>query len=623
MDSAPPSRRAFWTTAKVLLNYKRQLALSLLGAVIAGLCFGAGLGMVLPVMKILLEQQQTLDVLIHNYIGGGAEATGTLADHIGDWLAGRVPADPFHAFIGVMAIVAVLTVVGNFGRFIHGYIALTVAHRATMLWRNRLFDRLVHAPLAEAMYAGSSKQVSRLIHDTNHLTVGYNALIGSTVVELTKMTAALSLAFVINWQLTLVALAGAPLIGLLANYFGRRIRRAVKGVLERAGEMVGIASAALAHLRVVKTHGAEGYERRRFRCVTRDIYHQQMRMRKAQALASPANEVISLMGVLAVAVIAAWFVLRQNTPPEEFFAVMAMLIGAGSSVKPLTRVHTKLKEAEAGAQRVMAAYNLPIEPTEPKVRSRYPSLPRHSRSIVFDRIHYTYPGNERPALVDVNLTVEHGQRIAIVGGNGSGKTTLLSMLPRLLEPDEGRVLIDGVDIAGVNLRSLRDQMAVVTQEPALFAGTIAQNITYGRGWIRQERIEAAARAAYAHEFITELSRGYQTRLAEHGVGLSGGQRQRLCLVRAILRQPAILILDEATSQIDVDSEEKINRALREFSRGRTTFVIAHRFSTVIDADLIVLMDDGRILDLGPHDDLIRRCPPYRILAQTQLVPAEA
>ncbi len=622
MQPPEENRRAFWTAAKVLLNYKRQLALVLLGAVIAGGAFGAGLGMILPIMKILLEQQQTLDVVVYEYLGGGPEGTGRLRDQVGDFLAARVPPDPLHAFIAVMGVVAVLTVVGNLGRYMHGFISLTVAHRATMVWRNRLFDRLVHAPLTESMYDGSSKQVSRLIHDTGHLTVGFKAIIGRSVVELTKMLAALTLAFLINWQLTLVALAGAPLIGLLANYFGRRIRRAVTGVLEHAGRMVGIATAALSNPRVVKTHGAEAYERRRFRCVTREIFREQMKMRQAQALASPVNEVISLCGVLAVAIIAAWFVLRQGTPPEEFFAVMAMLIGAGSSVKPLTRVHTELKEAEAGAQRVIAACSLPVEPVKPAERSKLPLLPRHSRNVSFDRVCYTYPGNERPALDDVSLDVTHGQRIAIVGGNGSGKTTLLSMVPRLLDPDEGHVYIDGVDIRTVNLRSLRNQMAVVTQEPALFAGTIADNIAYGQRWISRDRIEAAAQAAYAHEFITSLSHGYDTHLAEHGVGLSGGQRQRLCLARAILREPAILILDEATSQIDVDSEEKINRALREFSEGRTTFVIAHRFSTVIDADIIVLMDDGRIVDLGPHDELIRRCEHYRILAQTQLVPAE-
>ena len=223
-------------------------------------------------------------------------------------------------------------------------------------------------------------------------------------------------------------------------------------------------------------------------------------------------------------------------------------------------------------------------------------------------------------MCDVTLDVEHGQLLAVVGPNGSGKTTLVSLLPRLLDPCEGHVIIDGVDVATASLRSLRDQMAVVTQQSVIFEGTVADNIAYGHRHVSLKQIVSAARTAHADRFIEEMPQAYQTILGEDGSGLSGGQRQRICIARAVLRDPAVLILDEATSQIDAESEAQINEALDQIRRGRTTFVIAHRLSTVIDADRIVVMDEGRIADMGCHDELLRRCALYRTLTRTQLQP---
>ena len=242
--------------------------------------------------------------------------------------------------------------------------------------------------------------------------------------------------------------------------------------------------------------------------------------------------------------------------------------------------------------------------------------------MVVERVSFHYPGKARAAVDGVDLHVNFGQTVAIVGSNGSGKTTLLSLLVRLFSPTSGRVLIDGTDIAGVDLRNLRSQIAVVTQQTILFEGTIADNIAYGRRHVPMEKIIAASKAAYADEFIRNIPLGYLAKLGEDGTGLSGGQKQRIAIARAILRDPAILILDEATSQIDADSEAKINLAVRELHRGRTIFIIAHRLSTVIDADLIVVMADGKIEDQGTHTELLTRCRTYQLLTQTQLLRPE-
>ncbi|MCC5830246.1 MAG: ABC transporter ATP-binding protein [Phycisphaeraceae bacterium] len=594
------------------------LTIGIVAVVVSSLCFGAGLGMVLPVMHLLLQEQHTLDELVFRYIGGGPERGVGFLHDAGDMLASVVADDPFRAFLQVIGIVLLLTVVGNASRYVHGIMAITIAHRAAMIWRGRLFRHQLRLPYPVLMAQGFTNSISRVLNDTAKLTAGYQAILGRAALEVGKMIAALTAAFIINWRLTLMALLVGPLIALVTGYAGRRIRKATRKVLESVREILGVARESLSHPKVVKVHDAESYEGLRFRRADQKIYEQQMVVRHARAMLSPVNEVLSLLGVMIVAVIAAWFVLRQNTPAEEFLAVMGALIAAGSSVKPLTNLHSELREADVGAERLMEAMASPTEPLDPASSRHLPVLPRHHRSIEFSGVLYRYPGAAAAALDGVDLHIQHGLRVAVVGANGSGKTTLLSLVPRLLEPDRGCVRIDGVDIAGCNLRLLRRQIAVVTQESVLFSDTIARNIAYGMMGAPLADVERAARVAHAHEFIEPLPDGYNTMLGDGGSGLSGGQQQRICIARAILRDPAILILDEATSQVDAESEEKINAVLREFSVGRTTFIIAHRLSTVIDCDLIVVMDRGRIIAQGTHEQLLEHCTAYRLLTQTQL-----
>ncbi|HHN77416.1 MAG TPA: ATP-binding cassette domain-containing protein, partial [Phycisphaerales bacterium] len=283
-----------------------------------------------------------------------------------------------------------------------------------------------------------------------------------------------------------------------------------------------------------------------------------------------------------------------------------------------------IHQSAAAAERIVQMLHEPIEPGHDR---RLPKLPRHTRSITLEHVTVTYPGAERPAIRDISIEIPHGQTLAIVGPNGSGKTTLLGLVPRLFDPDgvkthldepQGVVRIDGVDIRTVSVRSLRRQIGVVTQETVLFAGTIAQNIAYGAEGVSHEKIVDAAKKARAHEFI-EAKGGYDTVVGERGLTLSGGQRQRIAIARAILRDPSILILDEATSMIDAESEGQISEALAEFAAGRTTLVVAHRLSTVINADRIAVLDKGELVDVGVHGELLERCAVYRQIAERQLI----
>ena len=345
-----------------------------------------------------------------------------------------------------------------------------------------------------------------------------------------------------------------------------------------------------------------------------------MRMRRAKAITSPLIESLAITSVLGVAIFAAWIVLRRGQPPEQFMSVLVMLCAAAASLKPLSNLSTTLYQASAAAERIMAMWKAPVEPIGVHAHGEPTRLGRLERSTRFDHVTYHYPGQDEPALDDVTLEVKHGETVAIVGANGSGKTTLVSLLPRVLVPTSGRVLFDDTDISTVDLAHLRDQIAVVTQETVLFGGSIHDNIAYGREAVPRREVEAAAHAAMAHDFITALADGYDTELGERGTGLSGGQAQRIAIARAILRKPTLLILDEATSQIDADSESQINQALRHLRHQRTTLAVAHRLSTVLEADRIVVMEAGRILDIGPHEALLDRCELYQTLVRTQMYP---
>jgi ABC-type multidrug transport system fused ATPase/permease subunit len=630
--SAPPDRTArgparrlhaprdpFWISAKVLLEYKRQIAILLLASTLAAVCWGAGIAMVLPMFTIFLDSRQNLpDFLLQRLVDAPGRSDWLRA--LGHYAAAHVPQGRYAGFLTVMGVIAVLTFIGCIARYVHELMSITVASRATQVWRNRCFRHLIRVPLVKLGQTGSTDYISRISNDTRVVEFGYQTIVGKPLHETFKAVAALTCAMFINWKLAIFAVVSAPLLLGLLRWFGKRILRAAKAALGHRGRMLSALHESLGALSVVKVHDAEGYERRRFSRINQDLFAEEMKMRQAKAISSPLVEYLTVIGVLVLASVAAYFVLQKQVDPAEFIAVLSLLAGASGCVRPLSQVGTQLYESSSAAARVLEIFDLPVEPVGLDDRRHAADLPRHRRDIAFEQVTFSYPGQDRAAVGAVSLHVPFGHSVAIVGSNGSGKTTLLHLLSRLLDPEQGRVLIDGVDIATVNLRSLRSQIAVVTQQSVLFEDTIAGNITYGRRYESLDRVVAAARAAFADEFISALPRGYQTPLGEDGSGLSGGQRQRICIARAILRDPAILILDEATSQIDADSEAKINQALRTFRHGRTTFVIAHRLSTVVDADLIVVMDDGRIVAQGTHAQLLETCDIYRTLNLTQLQP---
>ncbi len=607
----------FWQSAKLLLNYRRQLTLAAIGLIVSTLTFGSGISLILPMLQLILREQKTLPQIIETYVTSPDRAE--FIRNLGQHLINVVPADRFTGFVFIMVVILVLNAIGGVARFVHEYLTITVSSRATMVWRDRIYAHLIQVPALLPTQQGYADMINRLVNDTRILADGLQMVMGRALSEICKMLVALVIAWIIDWRIAALATIGGPVMFGLFRKFGRKIQRASRAAMSERGRMTGAVNEVLSGLSVVKVHNAEGYERRRFRRLAKSLFGEEMRMRAVKAYSSPLVEFLTIFGMVALASTAAWMIIHGRVDVERFIAVLAMLGFAASGIKPVSNLNGTIHESAAAAERLAEMLELPAEESDEDRKSRrFTPLPAHSQSIRFENAGFKYQGQDRLAVADANLTVKFGQTIAIVGTNGSGKSTLLNLLPRLTEPTTGRVFIDDIDISEVSLRSLRRQIAVVTQQTILFNSTIADNIAYGRRYESLDKIRAASEAAYAHEFIEALPQGYKTMLGEDGSGLSGGQRQRLCIARAILRDPAILILDEATSQIDAESEAKINRALREFRHGRTTFIIAHRLSTVVDADLIVVMDSGRIIDQGKHGELMGRCAIYQMLTQTQL-----
>jgi subfamily B ATP-binding cassette protein MsbA len=608
----------FWTTATDLLQRKWLLALALFGALVSAVSFGAGLGMMLPVFYLLLQPQDGtpgLPGLINAYL---VQSDFQIVRHLGQWLLTWAPVDPFRGFVLVMVGIVALSLVGGLGRYVHSISIFIVVRRTTSQRRMRLFRQMINAPLVQALQSNVGDQISRISSDTQMLGSGHQAIFDTALLKLLNAVVALICAFWLNWRLALIGLVGVPAIALLLRALGKRIGKASGRATVRRGEMTSTLREALQNIRVVKAHSAEAYERRRFHRLSRLLERDELGIHKMYALAKPMVEAITMTAVAIVASFAAFYVLRRGVGIEQFMTVLAMLAAAGAATQRLLGLHNRVYESTPAAKRILEALAMPTETNRLPADAPPPRLGRHRDALTLQRVSFTYPGQSEQAVGDVSLHVPHGATVALVGTNGSGKTTLVSLLPRHFEPTTGRVLVDGIDIAGVGLRSLRDQIGIVTQQTVLFRGSVAHNIAYGRPHMPMQKIVAAARAADADEFIQRLAHGYETELGDDGSGLSGGEKQRLCIARAILRDPAILILDEATSQIDADSELRINQLLRALRQGRTTFVIAHRLSTVIEADTIFVMDQGRLIDQGTHEQLLHRCDTYRLLAQAQM-----
>jgi ABC-type multidrug transport system fused ATPase/permease subunit len=523
------------------------------------------------------------------------------------------------AIIFIILLMAGVTTARCIATFYQKYLAEKVVQVAIAHLRENVFSHVMMMPVGYFSSKGTSDTISRLLGDTSGTGKGVKILLGKALREPQKAFWCLVIAFTISWQLTLIFLCAAPItIGLL-GLLGRKIKKATRRSLMTSARMLGKVQDTIKSLRVVKVYNRQKYEIGLFGDINKKFLRHSLRIAKVQAATGPTMEFLGMVAGSAALLVGAYWVcspgIEYKMEPSQFFGILLLLGTAAESVRKSSDVWNKVQEANAAAERVYAIVDAPLEAEQPGAIE----LPPLKEQIEFRDVVFTYPDADEPVLKGINLKVQAGETVAVVGPNGSGKTTLVNLIPRFYDVDNGMILIDGQDIYGTTLASLRDQIAMVTQNVVTFNETIAANISYGREDAGIEEIIGAAKCSFAHEFIDSEPDGYETLIGEHGSGFSGGQLQRIVIARAALKNPSILIFDEAMSQIDADSESKIQQALSELMVGRTCFIIAHRFSTIISADRIVVMDEGRIVAQGRHEELIKSCGLYQNLYETQLM----
>ena len=588
------------------------MALLVLAASVSAGGLGAGLLSLGPMLRLILEQGGSLRTLAEQWNERRAWPD------IPAWCIDLLPASAYAGVVTLMAGLVVLTLIGASANFLHQLLSLGISSRAAAMIRLEVFRHAIHLPLAAVTRQGPTEFTSRVLRDTGELRSGFESLTSKTLAQITKGAAAFGAALLFDWRLVLVALVAGPVLGVALRKTGKSIRKGSRGTLEASEVLLRSTNEALQGLRALKTATAEVDAVRRFNRANHEALRHEMRARIARSLSGPLVETLAVLAVVTLALIAARQILAGELAFDRFLLSLGSLAVAAGCLRPLAGFINEMQAAQVPAHRLREL--LAIGREDAVERSK-PALPRHRGSIAFEGVGFRYPGADRRALDQASLEIAHGEHVAVVGPNGCGKTTLLSMLVRLFEPEAGRVLVDGTDIAGIDVRTLRRQIGVVTQEATIIKGTIEQNVRFGLRGPDRSDVERALRRSHAWSFVERMPGGLDAMVGEQGSSLSGGQRQRLAIARALLRDPAILIMDEATSQIDAESEEQINEAIAEFGAGRTVLVIAHRLSTVLACERIVVMDHGRVVDTGRHDELLGRCDLYRRLAQAQLTEA--
>ena len=483
-----------------------------------------------------------------------------------------------------------------------------VGIRAIRQMRDDLYSHLVKLDMSYYTRGRTGDMISRILNDVGSIQGGVTDVFVDLIQQ--PMTILFNIPMVFLWggSYAFFAVLVFPLATVPIIYLGRRLRRITKRMQERSSDITAAMGETLSGIHVVKAFNQEENEIRRFHEINRSVFDF---FKKSFKITTVQRPLIEVMGAVGTA-IAVWFAL-QHLPADRFGAFVGSLFIFYEPLKKISKVNSTIQQTVASGQRIFEI--LDAQPTI--VESPYAvSLEAEISSVRYEHVSFSYE-TERVVLSDIDFEVKKGEVLAIVGPSGAGKTTLVNLLLRFYDPEEGALKINGIDLKEINLCSLRDRIGVVSQETVLFNATVAENIAYGSPRASQKQIQEAAEAAYAYSFIQDLSKGYNTLIGERGLKLSGGQRQRLAIARAVLKNPPILVLDEATSHLDAESEREVQRALENLMEGRTVFVIAHRLSTVQRATKILVLDEGRVVQVGTNESLLREGGIYKRLYDLQ------
>ncbi len=578
------SKDLYFRLLRQVLPYRKEFLISLLGTVV----FAATEPAMPALMKPLLDE---------TFVAKNAD---TLV---------RLP-----------LLLMLLFLVRGAASFTSGYGMKWVATRVVMDLRGKMFDRLQILPIHFFDNHSSGNIISRHTYNVSRVMNAATDVIITLVKDSLTIVGLLAYALYINWQLSLIVFVIAPPTALTIRYFSRRMRRLSRSLQDSVGDITRVIQEAINGNREVRIFGGEEYERRRFHDINNWIRRYNMKVAAASEINVPVVQILTV-GALSVVV---YFAAIQSQSGAitvgEFVSLITALALLSAPIKRLTKLNVQLQSGLAAAESVFSLID-----ESPEIDRGETTLDRVRGDIAFRHVYYTHVGSNRSVLRDINLEIKAGETIALVGPSGGGKTTLASLLPRFYNPSAGAILLDGIDIQDITLASLRRQIAFVGQHIILFNDTVAANIAYGvQGRkVGDLEIRAAAEKAHALEFIEKLPDGFDTMVGENGVRLSAGQRQRLAIARALIKDAPLLILDEATSALDTESEKIVQAALDTLRSGRTSLIIAHRLSTIENADRILVMQDGSIVEEGPHNELLQLGGAYARLYKAQSRPHPA
>jgi ATP-binding cassette, subfamily B, bacterial MsbA len=572
--------------------------------------------LLIPFLDVLFSAGQPADA------GGRMFSGDTPIHRLLDWALGDLVAErsPMAALRNVVLVMFFVFLLKNVAAYVQQYTIAVIEGRVTRDLRNGIYGHVLRLGFPFFQRTRAGQVISRVTMDVDRIRELVTSNLAKAVSSVLQVAFYLGFLLMFSWKLTLVALLFLPpMLGLWAR-LRKRLHTGIHRVLDAVGDLSSHIQETIGGIRLVKASGAEEWEDRRFRALTHDHFKAVVRNERWRQFFPPATEMITAMAVLAILWYGSYLVLEEGTlAASAFLTFLALSMKLMSPVKWLGHFPALVQPGIAAAERAFELLDVSPEVLD---RPGARSVDGFRDAIRFEAVGFRYDPAD-PVLRDIDLEIRPGEVVALVGPSGAGKSTLADLVPRFHDVTEGRITLDGQDVRDLRLRELRSLFGIVTQETILFHESVRNNIAYGLDGVTEGEIESAAAAANAHGFITELPDGYDTVLGERGVRLSGGQRQRIAIARALLRNPPILILDEATSALDTESERLVQRAVDELLEDRTVVVVAHRLSTVRRADQIVVLDAGRIVERGTHDQLLARGGLYHRLYHLQFAGDDA